>query len=465
LFGAALIQTAELLISVHGPQGYAEVLWEMYSKDGLDIGANPGSLRDWLSTQRGWRKRYEAAVALFEARQAGRDPNDPLVRKLERTLKQKTNEASRLREQLKDADTARSAFEMLADTLEGVVTPLVTLPYAPRPGKKGHPVDFVVALSDQHADAQIEGPMTWGLERYNYDIFCLRLERWQRLIIEYGTGQHLPEHRVERLHIFSLGDALHGDIHDHKHQNHFGNTMRAAVAVADAQAEAIAGILEHIPYVNLVGVSGNHPRTTARKNMDDPHDNFDFMVLALMQARLSRYIAEKRLDIHVPRAWSAFVNVRGKVMALNHGDDVRGTWGIPWYGFSRKASRVQSLISRQDARVDYFWYGHYHTDVGVTEAGARNVHSGAFTFTDPYAMTALNAGGEPMQTAMMIDDSPGMRSRIVELPIWLRDEQAEDAYWKGKRTPKLGRHGALSVLGAVDAVAGGGQFPLIHARK
>ncbi len=466
LFASALLNTAELLIATEGPTGYGERLWEMFTKGGLDLGANSGALRDWMSTQSGWRKRYAGAVELYETRCKGLDPNHPELRRLEREIKDKAREAARLREQVNAADEWQSVFDKLAASLDEVVEPLDLVPYRKSEvSKKAHAVDMTAALSDQHADEIIQGASTWGLERYNFDVFCLRLERYQKMLIEYCTGVHLPQHKVERLHILSLGDALHGDIHDHKHRNHFGNTMRAAVAVADAQAEMIAGVLEHVPYINLVGVSGNHPRTTTRKNMDDPHDNYDFMVLALMQARLSHYIAAGRLDIHAPRSWSAFVEVRGKTLALNHGDDVRGTWGIPWYGFSKKASRVQALVGRQDRRVDYFWYGHYHTDVAATEAGARDVHTGAFTLTDPFAINAVSSGGEPMQSAMIVDDHPGMRSRLLDLPIWLRHEWTERQYWEGKIKPRLGRRGALEALGRSDSEAEQGQFPLITTPK
>src|SRR5574341_262101 len=30
--------------------------------------------------------------------------------------------------------------------------------------------------------------------------------------------------------------------------------------------------------------------------------------------------------------------------ALNHGDDVQGTWSIPWYGFGKHEARVQAAV-------------------------------------------------------------------------------------------------------------------------
>ncbi len=465
LFGAALVSFAETWITLHGPNGYGDAVYGAFTKGGLEVGASASALREWLSQTPGWRRRYDAAVAVYEQRLAGRDPNDPVTRKLERQVQHQQNELSALREKLSAYDANQTIFEQLADTLDQVVEPLDLVPLKITAHKgSAHPVDMVVALTDEHADEVITGPATWGLERSNFDVFCLRLERWAKLVVEYATV-HLPRHHVERVHIFKLGDALHGDGHGNKRRNHFGNTMKAAIAVADAEAEAIAGMLEHIPYISVVSVPGNHPRTEVKKDHVDPHDNFDFLVTAIIAARLAKYIAAGRCDVHAPKSWSAFVDVRGKVMALNHGDDVTGTWGIPWYGFAKKQARTQAMVGRKDITVDFYWYGHFHTDVAVTEAGARGIHSGAFTMTDGWTAEKLASGGEPMQAMMIIGDEPGMRSRLLDVPIWLRDETAETAYWNGELQPRLGRTNTLTQLGASDALAASGTFPLIKPRR
>ena len=467
LFGPAILAFAEQRIRLHGKDGYGEVLFTIFSQGGLDVGASPTAMRDWIIQQPGWRRRYDAALEYHEQAKAGLDPNHPELRRLERETKEHTRTITKLQQQVNAADEKQTAFEQLAATLESVVEPLEAVTPAVDFGaatKDAHPVDLVAQLTDQHADEVVTGPQSWGIERYNFDVFCLRLEKWATLIAEYATI-HLPRHKVERLHIFHTGDATHGMMHDNKHRNFFGNAMRAAIAVADAQSEALAFLLQSVPYISMVGVSGNHPRMTIKKDHVDPHDNFDFMVVALMAARLSEYIKAGRLDIHAPKSWSAFVDVRGKIMALNHGDDVIGTWGIPWYGFAKKQARVQAMVGKKDAAVDFFWYGHHHTDVAITENNARAVHSGAFTATDAWTLEKLSSGGEPMQPLMVVDDRPGMRARLLDIPIWLRDPKVEAAFWAGKVKPTFGRTNTLTQIADSDVAAGGGAFPLIKARK
>lgn len=465
LLASAVVRFGELYVKLNGDVGLNRAIHAAFGKD--QIGASPNAVGEWLRQIEGWPGRREAALKAYRDRVAGIDPNHPELRRLEKALQHAQGELSSLREKVKAVNEKETVFEQLSDVMQQIVEPLDVVDAEVDFGtsvKGQHPVDFVAALTDEHADEVINGPTTWGLERYNFDVFCLRLERWAKLIVQYAT-EHLPKHHVERLHVFKLGDSLHGDGHGNKNRNHFGNTMRAAVAVADAEAEAIAWMLKYLPYVNVIGISGNHPRTTVKKDHVDPHDNFDFAVTAMIAARLSRYVEEGRLDVHAPKSWSAFVDVRGKTFALNHGDDVVGTWGIPWYGFAKKQARVQAMVGRKAASVDFFWYGHHHTDVAVTEAGARGIHSGAFTMTDGWTLEKLSAGGEPMQAMMVVDDHPGMRARLLDVPIWLRDVKAEAAFWSGKVAPSFGRTNTLTQLAGSDAVAGGGDFPVIRARK
>jgi len=118
------------------------------------------------------------------------------------------------------------------------------------------------------------------------------------------------------------------------------------------------------------------------------------------------------------------------------------------------------LLGRVDQRADFFWYGHYHTDVGAAENGARSIHSGAFTLTDQYIINKVKAANEPSQIMQVFDDPLG---RILEIPIYLRDPEKEAAYWNGKYQPEIGRDSALTRLAWTDDLAEKGGFPLIKA--
>lgn len=415
-----------------------------------------------LRTDKKWKTVKTQALKELEKDPSPMDPTHPELRDLERKIQESRTENAQLRAKLKEADANKSVFEQAAAVIRQEVKPwtpqLLTLS---KPQAGQFLVDGAVALTDEHADEIIRGAATWGLERYNFDVFRIRLMRYVKVLGAYIT-QHLPRYNFERLWVMSLGDKIHGNLHlpGQQYRNHFANDLRASIAVAEAEADAIAQILQFVPHVVMVCVSGNHPRRTAKKDYGDPHDNHDFLCAALMEARLRNYIEEGRLEIFAPKSWSAYCEIRGRVHCLNHGDDVKGTWGIPWYGFSKKENRVQALVGRKDVRVDYFWYGHYHTDMSVTESGARGIHAAAWTLTSDFSINAIASGSEPSQPLEVLDEEHG---RILEVPIYLRDEVREQKYWDGDYTPELGRPVGLEHLALADALAEAGGFPLIKA--
>ena len=186
---------------------------------------------------------------------------------------------------------------------------------------------------------------------------------------------------------------MQGDIHNMKHRNHFKNSMVAAIAIGDAEAQAFDWIQRTTGLrISIICVPGNHGRTTIKVDDNSPHDNYDYLVGTQIATRL---LSNDRIQILVPAAWTAFVNVMGHIWAINHGHGVRGFAGFPWYGFDRKAQRIQSMVSRKKIRIDYFTYGHYHTDTKSSTAGAKSLHNGAWYLTDPYAIEQLSVGNTP----------------------------------------------------------------------
>ena len=369
-------------------------------------------------------------------------PTHPEIREMERKVAVGEDRIRTLNAKLKDADKGAELFYELADVIR-TYTPQFTPSIPGRPEvvrDDAEPVTMIALEGDLHADELVESEQVWGLESYNFDVFRIRYERWAHKLIDYLTI-HRPRWKYEELDILGLGDNLHGDIHDHRYRNHFGNTMMAAIAVGDVKAEAYRMIYDAtgVP-INKVAVSGNHPRRTTQKDFGGPHDNFDFLVETQVATRLRD---EPWYEVALPDAWTAFVEIRGKVWCLNHGDGVRGHAGFPWYGFFRKNARVQSIMARTHDRVDFFAYGHYHTPSALADASHWSWHNGAYTATDAFALEAVGGINEPLQWAFIVDDHHGM---IDILPIYVRDGGKEALFQGGDYEAALGRETTLDLV-------------------
>lgn len=425
-------------------------------------------LDSWLdTTAHALWEELRAAVALrvppAPAPAPPLDPVHPQLRALEVEVRELRDEGMRLRQKLAVADRERSVVDELAEVVRAEMPPIPYVPFTPREPKVGQePVDFAVTLADEHADRVVSGPSTWGMERYDYNIFRCRLSRWVKVIGDYAT-RHLPRYLATRLWVFLLGDGLNGDIHNMKYRNFFANSIRAALAVGDAEGQAIAALAPLFPGgVHVVGVSGNHARQTQKPDPEDPHDNLDYLRGVVMAQRLRGFIDEGKVEVHLPRAWEAYVEILGHLHALNHGAGVRGTWGISWYGFNRLEGRLQAILgSQQQTRVEYFWYGHYHTPTLRSEQFAKAIHAGAWYLTDAYSLGGA-LGAEPEQPLQVFTEQ---RGRLMEIPIYLRDADAEDRFRRGEWEPELGRQSVLDLVGAMDEVAEAGGFPVIRAGR
>jgi len=383
--------------------------------------------------------------------------SDEEIVTLERRIVDLQDQLSEANKKIKIAHREETLFKSLAEVIRQEQEPLklISLPsFTPKLGATK--VDAVAILADEHSDAVIRSAGTWGLEEYDFNIFRCRLTRWVNTIAKFATV-HLPMHDFERLWILKLGDAVHGDIHGHGPKNYFRNTIKASLAVGDVEAQAIQTLAPYFPKgVIVIGVPGNHSRRSLKKkDYDSAHTNFDYLVMTQIATRLEREIERGTVSVFAPESYSAYALIRDRVWSLNHGEDVRGYAGHPWYGFSRRNNRVQALVARKGMRVQYFTYGHYHTSVEMQEADAESLHAGAWYLTDDFAINALAVGSEPVQPLYVVDDDYG---RILSIPIYVRDDDKEEEFRAGTWEPPFGNNLIIDSLGGgFDSL----EFPLI----
>jgi len=366
------------------------------------------------------------------------ETNDPAITGVVLALERKVQSLSdRLKSSVKrvaEGHRDETLFRRMAKTMGESVKPFNNTPPSPAVTKPSDStvVHGVALLGDEHGDAIVDSQSVWGLDHYDFKIFRCRIENWARLIVDY-VNVHLPRHKFEHLWIFKLGDGIQGDIHNHSKTGYFQSSLKGAIAVGEVEAQALWWIHQKtgVP-MTIISVAGNHPRRSLRKDYDGPHDNFDYLIGTQIATRL----ADTPIKVCVPNAWTSFADVLGHIWAINHGDDVIGYAGFPWYGFDRKNQRVQALVTRKGFRVEYFAYGHYHTDAKVPSAGARSFHNGNWYFTDAYAINKLSVGDSPQQNFYILSEKRGV---IFEIPISLKEPELEEKVISGEVEPVFGK--------------------------
>jgi len=353
---------------------------------------------------------------------------------LERRVQSLTDKLKLEQNKVKAGHRDETVFRRMAKTMEVSIESFRDTPPNPDVQKSSDMtvVHGVALLGDEHGDAIVDSQSVWGLDHYDFNIFRCRMETWSRVIVDY-VNTHLPRHKFEHLWIFKLGDGIQGDIHEKSKVGYFQSSLKGALAVGEVEAQALWWIYQKtgVP-MTVLSVAGNHPRRSLRKDYEGPHDNFDYLIATQIATRL----ADTPIKVCVPDAWTAFADVLGYTWAINHGDDVVGYAGFPWYGFDRKNQRIQALVARKGFRIDYFCYGHFHTTAQVPSAGARSFHNGNWYYTDAYAINKLSVGDAPQQNFYILSEKRGV---IFEIPIALKEPQLEELVLNGEVEPEFGR--------------------------
>jgi hypothetical protein len=392
------------------------------------------SLEAYVNRRAPWRAEIKTAGRTPESGTPPAEPDDPRIRKVERENIRLSDELRELRCKVKADDRTHGVIEALSRQVVETYEPISYVKIPERQPKKGQEeVDGVAILSDQHGDRIVREEGTWGLERYDFNVYRARFHEYIKVIRAYVT-RHLPNYHFHTLWFWHLGDSVNGDIHNMKLKNHWANSLKAALAVGDVQAQGLLSLADCVKRIVVVCVSGNHGRTTKQVEYEDPHDNFDYLTAKAMQLRLAEY--SDRIQVFTPRSWSAHVEVRGHLCHLNHGHGVTGTWGIPWYGFERREGRVQRLLSFKNHSVSYYFYGHFHTPITRPAGQAKAIHAGPWYFSDEFSLNRMSVGNPPEQQFLMFSERFG---RQLEIPIMLRDLEAEERLHAGEWDPPFGR--------------------------
>lgn len=357
---------------------------------------------------------YEAQIALLEEKvQHLSDTN----RELNSTVKEKTRESGLLR--------------ILSNEIAN--TPITSRfsPHKDVVKKKGMIEESaVLLLSDLHGDQEIIPHRVGGLEDYNFNAFCKRMERLVDVTIDHLIN-NMNNYSFKTLYIFSMGDNVSGEIHDAKAHTHWKNSIKNAVGVGEVIGMAIYDLSKYFDKIVVCGVSGNHGRRSIKKDYRSPHDNWDYMVLSQAYSKNSELVKAGKVEFVVPESYSMMINVEGHIFHISHGDDIKSFSGIPFYGLERKTRRLMAIGAVTGETPRYFAVGHFHTNSSMQTTNGEIFMNGSFPACDEFSLEALGAYSEPYQLLFGVHPKYGVTWRMpihVRNHDWKVDEKKESRY-------------------------------------
>ena len=288
----------------------------------------------------------------------------------------------------------------------------INLPASPPPvrdARRGGEEVAVAVLSD------------WQLGKrtpsYDSAVCAARIEKYAEKVIRLTDIQR-KDHPVRHLRVHILGDIVEGEM-IFPGQAHLVDSSLYEQVVENGPtilAGFLRKMLAHFDTVAVVAVIGNHGRI-GHKGDFNPQTNADRMLYRITQRILE---GEARLTWDIPsipneRAWYAISRIGSYSTLLIHGDQFRGTAGIPWYGIAKKAGGwAMGAIPESFNDVDF---GHFHQPTRVTLNNVTARCSGSPESHNDFAAEQLAAVGTPSQSLRFVHPERGIVS--AEYVVWL----------------------------------------------
>jgi hypothetical protein len=248
---------------------------------------------------------------------------------------------------------------------------------------------LVLHLTDLHIGEVISLPEN----QYSIALSKKRLTAVFDEALWWGKEVYAKVSKVERLHIFLLGDMIHNELmRGSAKMTAETDFVEQIEAAADILADKIVNYVLKFPqikYVYLNGVRGNHGRV-GKFGEEAPNASFDRQVYDRLQLVMKLKISEseelkkRRVQWHYQFPKDAFVvhTVAGKLFGGEHGDGIRGQLGIPYYGIVKKRDR---RYKQQRGKLDYHLFGHFHREYSEFDGGVEVLMSPSLSGMNEYA--------------------------------------------------------------------------------
>jgi hypothetical protein len=318
-------------------------------------------------------------------------------------------ERNQYKRQLKSAAKTQGLFQAVVDEMDERVKPMRALPSARPKFKKERGAikeHLVMHLSDGHHDQIVTPSDTGGLETYDFPISMCRAERYVDTILKWTQETLHPQFVFPSLTVLAYGDHTSGEIHGHTSRSYFRNAFKNAFAIGQLHSLMFRDLAPFFDQVNIIYVPGNHGRRSNKKDYHGAHDNWDYLIAKTAEMYLRDI---PNIAFNIPNSFSCNVDIDGIGFQVFHGDDIRSSLGIPWYGLEKRRHRMTALNGvQQGVPIRYYCCGHFHRPGSTTEVNGEMMINGAWPASDAFAFNALGGFTEPSQLIHGVNKKRGI---------------------------------------------------------
>jgi hypothetical protein len=237
----------------------------------------------------------------------------------------------------------------------------------------------VLLRGDQQIGEEITFEETYGINRYNFDVFQRRLEA-----LEDRTLDILGDHQradFPTLVVPYLGDNISGRIHVELQKYGHQHVVDQVYLGAAAEALFLYRLLKFGRWneIHVPCVSGNHGRLDKEKESKRYYKNFDYLFTSIM-ATFLRNVPE--IKFHIPQCLFTVVELAEHRILVSHGHELPpSSLGIPLYSINRASASYQELMALSgNERFQYWFMGHFHRPLELDGSFVNGTMAGLSEF-------------------------------------------------------------------------------------
>jgi len=278
-----------------------------------------------------------------------------------------------LREQLADALTDvrrlkvqvgddQKLFDYLRSQLQALPTYERVTPKKPK--GKHDPLEAVLILTDAHSEEFVSAAEMEGLASHNWETHESRMRQVADKTIEL-TNILRHSSGVPECTVYLLGDWFLGQIHPDELAGASMPLPKALPMAGRTLADTLLHIAAHFDRVRVVGVVGNHGRTTRKPVFKMTADrNWDMAVYMIAQAFSER---AENITWTLPQSIMHVDEIMGWKNLLTHGNVVNITHRTPYFGIEDSFQKQHSSRRGTDKDFDYAYMGHFHMSANLRD--------------------------------------------------------------------------------------------------
>ena len=257
-------------------------------------------------------------------------------------------------------------------------------------------------LSDLHQGEVVEAEKVFGANEFNSKISERRIKHVVDSAINLTYGI-LKDPKFPGIVLALGGDNVTGTIHEEIVVGSDRAIMSQTLDIADILHACILKLRKHYGKVFVVGVAGNHGRTTRKPSFKFyAETNFDWLVYQMLERYFQAEIAAGQIVFLTPAAQDVTFVVANRRFRLSHGDQFRGGDGIigPLGPITRGNNKKRSMalsLPTEGEQYDTLMVGHFHQ----LYQSHKLIINGSTKGFDEYAL-ANNFEYEPPQQALFL---------------------------------------------------------------